>query len=66
MRGRCGATNLYDYAYFYDNSPNDSQLLDNYRQSLARMLASGEFSGLTLSLIDPVPGYTFQFGDARP
>jgi hypothetical protein len=66
MRGQCLATNLYDYAYFYGESPNASQLVDGYRQSLARMISTGDFSGLVLSPIQPFPDYRFQFGDSRP
>jgi hypothetical protein len=66
MRGQCSASNLYDYAYFYGESPNASQLVDGYRQSLARMISTGDFSGLVLSPVQPFPDYMFQFGDLRP
>jgi hypothetical protein len=66
MRGRCGASNVYDYAYFYGQSPSDSQLVDSYRQSLGHMILNGNLSELTLSPLDPPADYIFQFGDSRP
>jgi hypothetical protein len=67
LRGQCAASNLYDYAYYYGESPNQSQLVDAYRQAFSRMLSSGDFSGFALSPIQPFPdSSTTYYGDSRP
>lgn len=49
QNGYCGATNLYDYLYFYESSPNAAQLMERYRQALVQAINSGDLSGLRIS-----------------
>lgn len=65
FRGRCAASSLYEYMYYYENSPADSQQIDAYRRAWQAMLNAGDFSGLTLSPDDGMPGFNMTFGGRR-
>jgi len=64
-RGRCAAASLYEYMYYYENSPADAQQIDAYRRAWQSMLNGRDLSGLTLSPIDGMPGFTMTFGGRR-
>jgi hypothetical protein len=64
-RGRCAAGSVYDYLYYYENSPADAQLIDSYRRTLQAMLNGGDLSALTWSPLPPVPGFSMVFGGRR-
>jgi len=64
-RGRCAAASLYEYMYYYENSPADAQQIDAYRRAWQAMLNARDFSGLTLSPIDGIPGFSMTFGGRR-
>src|SRR6476469_6456280 len=49
QNGYCGATNLYDFLYFYESSPNAAQLMERYRQALVQAINSGDLSGLRIA-----------------
>jgi hypothetical protein len=49
QNGYCGASNLYDYLYFYESSPNSAQLMERYRQALFQAINSGDLSGLRIA-----------------
>ncbi|MEP7155222.1 MAG: hypothetical protein ABI905_05585 [Betaproteobacteria bacterium] len=60
--GHCDADNLYDQTYYYGTSPYAAQLVERYRQQLAQMIASGDFSQLNLARGPNDPGRMFVFG----
>ena len=60
--GHCDANNLYDYTYYYGASPYAAQLVERYRQQLAQMVASGDFSQLGLVRGPNDPGRMYMFG----
>jgi len=64
-RGQCFANNLYEYSYYYQNSPSESQLVDDYRRSLLAMLNARNFSGLTYSPTDTNSGFRVTIGRGR-
>ena len=46
MQGHCDAMNFPDYVYYYGRTPHDSQLLQQYRQHLARRGRTEDAVGL--------------------
>ena len=65
MQGHCAAGNLYDYTYFYESSPYQAQLMEQYRQALLQMVNGRDFSGLRLAREPGTPGMTFIRGGRR-
>jgi hypothetical protein len=65
FRGRCAASTLYEYMYYYESSRADAQQIDAYRRAWQAMLNAGDLSGLTLTPVDGMPGYTMTFGGRR-
>jgi hypothetical protein len=41
-QGHCNAQSLSDYLYYYGASPNDSQLMSQYRAILQNAIATGQ------------------------
>ncbi|MBS0320570.1 MAG: hypothetical protein JSR18_08520 [Proteobacteria bacterium] len=64
--GNCDAGNLYDYMYYYELSPNSSQVTDLYRQRLRQMYETGNFSGLGFVAAPVGRSSTYHFGTTRP
>jgi len=62
QNGNCGAQNLEEYFYFYGNSPQQSQLINEYRTQLARAIQSGDWSYFSFVRSAPPPGSVFVFG----
>ncbi len=46
-QGHCNASSLADYLYYYGASPNDSQLMSQYRAMLQTAIATGDWSQLS-------------------
>ncbi len=65
MQGYCAANNLYDYTYFYESSPHQAQLMEQYRQALLQMANDRDFSGLRLSHEPTTPGMSYIRGGRR-
>ncbi len=65
MQGYCGAANLYDYTYFYESSPHQAQLMEQYRQALLEMARNRDFSGLRIAREPSTPGTMFIRGRQR-
>ena len=63
--GNCGAQDLEDYLYFYGNSPQQSQLTNEYRSQLIRAVQSGDWSYFAFVRARPPQGSTFIFGTPR-
>jgi hypothetical protein len=55
-QGHCNAASLPDYLYYYGASPNDSQLMSQYRELLRGAIESGNWSQLTVARGPRVPG----------
>ncbi|HEV8501540.1 MAG TPA: hypothetical protein VGR63_08175 [Casimicrobiaceae bacterium] len=60
--GQCDAHNVEDFVYYYDMSPAQAQLVNNYRQTLRGMLGAHDFSGVTLVPTTGSSPYTYMFG----
>jgi hypothetical protein len=65
LLGYCAANNLYDYTYFYESSPFQAQLMEQYRQALVQMANNHDFSGLLLVHEPTTPGMTYIRGGRR-
>jgi hypothetical protein len=65
MQGYCGANNLYDYTYFYESSPFQAQLMEQYRQTMLQMARNRDFSGLQLVREPTTPGMSYARGGRR-
>jgi hypothetical protein len=59
--GNCGAQNVEEYLYFYGNSPQQSQLINEYRSQLTRAIQSGDWSYFTFVHASPPQGSVFLF-----
>jgi len=59
--GNCGAQNVEEYLYFYSNSPQQSQLINEYRAQLTRAMQSGDWSYFTFVRGRPPQGNTWFF-----
>ena len=59
--GNCGAQNVEEYLYFYSNSPQQSQLINEYRAQLTRAMQSGDWSYFTFVRARPPQGTTWGF-----
>jgi hypothetical protein len=55
-QGHCNANSLSDYLYYYGASPNDSQLMSQYRAILQNALATGDWSQLNVARGPRPPG----------
>jgi hypothetical protein len=66
--GNCGAQNVEEYLYFYGNSPQQSQLINEYRSQLTQAMQTGDWSYFTFVRARPPAGFTFFFrgGPAGP
>jgi hypothetical protein len=47
-QGHCNASSLADFIYYYGASPNDSQLMSQYREMLRTAVESGNWSQLAV------------------
>jgi hypothetical protein len=65
MQGYCAANNMYDYTYFYESSPFQAQLMEQYRQALLQMANNRDFSGLRLIREPTTPGISYVRGGRR-
>jgi hypothetical protein len=65
LQGYCAANNLYDYTYFYESSPFQAQLMEQYRQAILQMASNHDFSGLLLVHEPTTPGMTYIRGGRR-
>ncbi len=66
-QGHCNATSLSDYLYYYGASPNDSQLMSQYRAVLQNAIATGDWSQITLARGPRPPGaQTYGFFGGGP
>jgi|GEM_PF-1196799 len=57
-QGHCNASSLSDYLYYYGASPNDSQLMSQYRGLLQNAIASGDWSQISAARGPRPPGLT--------
>lgn len=55
-QGHCNATSLADYLYYYGASPNDSQLMSQYRAILQNAITTGDWSQVTAARGPRPPG----------
>ena len=47
--GRCGPASLPDYIFYFDTTPSQAQLVDQYRQIFRQAIESNDWSGLTFA-----------------
>jgi hypothetical protein len=56
-QGHCNATSLSDFIFYYGASPNDSQLMSQYREILRTAVETGNWSQLQVARgAPPIPG----------
>ena len=55
-QGHCNAASLSDYLYYYGASPNDSQLMSQYRAILQNAINTGDWSQLSVARGPRAPG----------
>lgn len=55
-QGHCNATSLSDYLYYYGASPNDSQLMTQYRAILQNAMTTGDWSQVNAARGPRLPG----------
>ena len=48
-QGHCNASSLSDFIYYYGASPNDSQLMSQYREILRTAIETGNWSQVTVA-----------------
>jgi hypothetical protein len=48
FQGHCNASSLADFIYYYGASPNDSQLMSQYRELLRTAVETGNWSQLAV------------------
>jgi hypothetical protein len=56
-QGHCNAQSLSDYVYYYGASPNDSQLMSQYRAILQNAITTGDWSQVNVARGPRPPGY---------
>lgn len=65
--GRCGPTTVPDLIYFYETTPNQAQLVEQYRQVFRQAIEANDWSGLTFaSRPGGTPQNVFRFHTAGP
>ena len=66
-QGHCNAASLSDYLYYYGASPNDSQLMSQYRVILQNAINSGDWSQVSVTRGPRAPGTpTYGFSGGGP
>ncbi|HEY4999108.1 MAG TPA: hypothetical protein VII36_08190 [Usitatibacter sp.] len=55
-QGHCSASSLADFIFYYGASPNDSQLMSQYREILRTAVETGDWSQLTVARGPQPPG----------
>ena len=66
QNGNCAAQSLDEYLYYYGNSPQQSQLINEYRAQLIRAMQGGDWSYFAFVRARPPQGSVFMFGTPRP
>lgn len=61
-QGHCNAASLSDYLYYYGASPNDSQLMSQYRAMLQNAITTGNWSQINAARGPRPPGYGYAGG----
>ncbi|MEP7068316.1 MAG: hypothetical protein ABI789_03705 [Usitatibacter sp.] len=61
-QGHCNAASLSDYLYYYGASPNDSQLMTQYRAILQNAITTGDWSQVNAARGPRPPGTQPTFG----
>jgi hypothetical protein len=65
--GRCGPTTIPDLIYFYETTPNQAQLVEQYRQVFRPAIDANDWSGLTFaSRSGARPESVFRFHTSGP
>ena len=60
--GQCAANTVQDQVFYYNVSPHDAQLIDQYRQIFRNAVANNDWSGITLSRQPNTSGSRSYFG----
>jgi hypothetical protein len=61
MQGNCEASDLRQYMFYYQHSPQQSQRLYEYQTHITRAIRSGDWSWFTFHRGAPAPGSTYHF-----
>jgi hypothetical protein len=61
MQGNCDATDLRQYLFYYQHSPQQSQRLYEYQNQIARAIRGGDWSYFTFHRGPPAPGSSYHF-----
>lgn len=66
LSGRCGPTSLPDYIFFFDTTPNQAQLVDQYRQVFRQAIEANDWSGLAFARRSNQTNSVFRFYTPGP
>lgn len=66
MSGRCGPASIPDYIYYFETTPNQAQLVDQYQQAFRRAIQSNDWNGLTFARRPNQTGSVFRFTVSGP
>ena len=64
--GRCGPSTIPDHIYFYETTPNQAQLVEQYRQLFRRAIDAGDWSGVTFARRSNAPQSVFRYFTPGP
>ena len=64
--GQCAANTVQDALYYYDVTPYEAQLIEQYRQIFRNAAANNDWSGLTFARRPNTSGMRFYFSGSGP
>ena len=66
FNGQCAAASVQDQVYFYDVTPYEAQLVEQYRQIFRNAAGSNDWSGITFARRPNTAGSRYIFGPTPP
>lgn len=66
MSGRCGPNSVPDYIFYFDTTPSQAQLVDQYRQAFRHAIDSNDWNGITFARRQNSMNSIFRFYTAGP
>lgn len=66
LSGRCGPASLPDYIFFFETTPSQAQLVDQYRGYFRQAVEGNDWSALTFARRPNQPNSVFRFYTAGP
>jgi hypothetical protein len=66
FNGQCAAATVQDQVYYYDVTPYEAQLIEQYRQVFRNAAANNDWSGITFARRPNTSGSRYIFGATPP